>query len=131
MNVTTDSEKIEVNQGDNVTLTCLYDTMNSSHVSVKRLKTTKLVNGKPDPINSSTQLWNYDTSVSADKQIHETIKLTSPLLERNFDIPASSGHSITIKNISMQDEGIYVCQLELEFGNKEGTAYTKVDFKSE
>lgn len=125
MNVTTDRHVIEVNEGDDVTLKCIYSTDTDTAFILNWYKTTTTVNDKPD-ISNGTKLWIYDTSVVVDTQTNATIDLMSSLVERNFDIPASMGHSIRMKNITLQDEGYYVCKLKLDFGFKQGMAYTKV-----
>ena len=131
MNVTTESDYIVAKQGDNVTLTCLYNTMNSSNILVKWLQTTKMENGIPDLINGAKQRWIYESSGLLDKQVNASDNLTSSLIERNSNLPATNGHSIKFKNISLQDEGLYVCQLELDFGSKKGIAYSKINVHSE
>ena len=120
VNITTEHEVIEAEAGDDVTLKCFFNSVTDGYLSVNWYKTTKLLNGISDLIHGAKKIWIYHRSPAVDQITDAPVGSMSSLVERNIEFPESSGHSIRIKNITLQDRATYVCQIELDFGSKGG-----------
>ena len=127
----TGNENINAVEGDDVLLLCSYNTFEESNFAVSWYKTNQMINGKPDISNAASKIWTYDNAQPADKQDQVFGNSMGSVERANSDIPETSGHSIRIKNVTLQEEAVYVCQLELNYGTKTRTANTMVNVISE
>ena len=120
----TDPENIDVVEGEVVILKCLYNTLSipSFDVHWSRSNTTS---------GALEKMWTYSRSFPSGAEQDQALKgFTSDLERANLHLPANHGHSIKIKNIREENETVYVCELELNYGEQKGTANTTVNVLS-
>ena len=123
LDVMTEKQNKEVEEGDDVILTCIYNRVTTQHFGVTWYQ-----------IHSASgmleKIWSYSSDISGNDS-DKPQKDFSSLLERaNSDIPVRSEHSIKIKNVSQEDEAVYMCELEIDYGRMEGSANTSVNVLS-
>ena len=123
----TDPDYIDAVEGEDILLKCSYNTVTDTYFVVNWYKPTQTKNDKPDISNGAVKIWTYDNTLPAGSQDQAIGNSVTYIQRANPNIPVRSSHSITIKNVIQQEEAFYVCQLELNFGAKTGTAYTKVN----
>ena len=107
------------------TLQCLYNTLSHKHFAVHWYKSKQGYHGQPDLSIGALKIWTSD--ILQDQASHD---FESSIERANMEIPVQTSHSIRIKNATKKDEGVYVCELELNFGKKKGFAQFRVNVLS-
>ena len=102
-------------------LNFLYNTLSHKHFAVHWYKTKERQNGQPDLRTGALKIWTSD--ILQDQASHD---FTSSIDRANLEMTAQTSHSIRIKNATQNDEGFYVCELELNFGKNKGFAHIRV-----
>ena len=125
VHVEAERENIDVIENDSVTLQCLYNTLSHKHFAVHWYKTKLRQNGQPDLGTGALKIWTSD--ILHDQASHD---FTTSIDRANPEIPVQTSHSIQIKNATQNDESVYVCELELNFGKKKGFAHIRVNVLS-
>ena len=119
--MTTPTPQLEAEVGDEVILQCNYTmVLHTSQFAISWYKISKTFpNGSPIIDDSATHIWESHLGEPGDPKLIDVDDLYHYV---NQSIPIASGHSIKIRHMTLQSEGMYACIVQPEYGDRQGDA---------
>ena len=120
--VTTPTPQLHVEEGSSAILQCDYtevEELNSLTIQLYKITQT-IENGNPDFYNGATEIWRWIFGSSRYRNGEDQYSIV------HTNKSVSNSFSIRMVKAELENEVMYVCLIQPEFGNKQGYASINV-----